>query len=91
MKISWFSHIKDPKDQKNFKEYVKASYSVLERLSQMLEQKKSNVEVCKAEDYNSPSWAYAAADRNGYVRALNEVIQILMEGMTDDHPSKPRR
>jgi len=28
-------------------------------------------------DYDDPSWAYKQADRNGYVRALKEVIELI--------------
>lgn len=92
MKIEWVAHLSDEKDKKNFKEFVKSSTPVLSRLADMLEKRKLNVEVFKAEDYNSLSWAYACADRNGYVRALNEILNLIKEeGTTDDHSTKRKR
>lgn len=74
MKTTWFTHL--PRDQQEgFKKQVLSSRDVLERLQKMLEDKKT--EVVLSTDYESPSWAYKQADRNGYDRALTEVINLL--------------
>ena len=74
MKLSWFNHL--PKDkQEGFKKQISSSRDVLERLHQILEDKKT--EVVLSTDYDNPSWAYKQADRNGYDRALTEVINLI--------------
>lgn len=74
MKTSWFTHL--PKDQQEgFKKQVLSSRDVLERLQKIMEDKKT--EVVLSTDYDNPSWAYKQADRNGYDRALTEVINLL--------------
>ncbi len=74
MKTIWFMDL--PKDeQEGFKKQVKAAKDVLEKLEQIV---KSRIkEIVVANDYDSPSWAYKQADRNGYNRALTEIINIL--------------
>lgn len=74
MKITWFNHL--PKDQQEgFKKQVLSARDVLERLDQILQEKKT--EVVLSTDYDNPSWAYKQADRNGYDRALTEVINLI--------------
>jgi len=74
MKTTWFTNL--PKDQQEgFKKQVLSSKDVLERLRQILEDKQT--EVVLSTDYDNPSWAYKQADRNGYDRALTEVINLV--------------
>jgi len=74
MKLSWFNNL--PKDkQEDFKKQVRSARDVLERLEQILQEKKT--EVVLSTDYDNPSWAFRQADRNGYDRALTEVINLI--------------
>lgn len=74
MKTNWFNNL--PKDQQEgFKKQVRSARDVLERLEQILQEKKT--EVVLSTDYDNPSWAYRQADRNGYDRALTEVINLI--------------
>ncbi len=74
MKTIWFMDL--PKDQQeDFKKQVSSSKDVLEKLESILKTKIK--EVTLSEDYDNPSWAYKQADRNGYNRALTEVLNIL--------------
>lgn len=75
--IKWTSHLKSVEEQEKFRAYVLSSVGVLKRLADILESKVDAREVFKEEDYNSPSWAFKQADRNGYVRALREIQQML--------------
>lgn len=79
MKLStqWTKHLKDPEEIERFKSYVSSSQGVLEVLSNLVESKMDVREVFKEEDYNNSSWAYKQADRNGYLRALKEINQLL--------------
>jgi hypothetical protein len=65
-----------PKDeQEGFKKEVKSAKNVLDKLEQIVNSKIKEIVI--ANDYDSPSWAYKQADRNGYNRALTEIINIL--------------
>jgi hypothetical protein len=74
MKTIWFMDL--PKDQQEgFKRQISSSKDVLEKLESILKDKIK--EVVLSDDYDSPSWAFKQADRNGYNRALTEVLNIL--------------
>lgn len=74
MKTIWFMDL--PKDeQEGFKKEVKSAKNVLDKLEQIVQKKIKEIVVL--DDYDSPSWAYKQADRNGYNRALTEIINIL--------------
>jgi hypothetical protein len=74
MKTIWFMDL--PKDQQDgFKRQITSAKDVLEKLEEIVKSKMK--EVVLSEDYDNPSWAYKQADRNGYNRALTEVLNIL--------------
>ena len=74
MKTIWFMDL--PKDeQEGFKKQINSSKDVLEKLEKIINDKIKDVVL--ADDYDNPSWAYKQADRNGYNRALTEVLNIL--------------
>jgi hypothetical protein len=73
----WISHLKTDEEKEKFKNYIASSQGVLERLEAILDNKLHVRQVFKEEDYKNPSWAYAQADRNGYVRALKEIKELL--------------
>ena len=74
MKTIWFMDLhKD--QQEGFKKQVSSAKDVLEKLEEIVKSKMK--EVVLSEDYDNPSWAYKQADRNGYNRALTEVLNIL--------------
>ena len=74
MKTIWFMDL--PKDEQDgFKKEVKSAKNVLDKLEQIVNSKIKEIVI--ANDYDSPSWAYKQADRNGYNRALTEIINIL--------------
>lgn len=74
MKTIWFMDL--PKDeQEGFKKEVKSAKNVLDKLEDIVRSRLKDIVV--TEDYDSPSWAFKQADRNGYNRALTEIINIL--------------
>ena len=77
MKSEWVSHLKSREEQLKFKEFVQSSQPVLSRLSDLMDSRLRSGEVVKANDYDSPSWAFKQADRNGYLRAVSELKALL--------------
>tara|TARA_B110000014_G_C20041509_1_gene541360 strand:- start:464 stop:703 length:240 start_codon:yes stop_codon:yes gene_type:complete len=78
MKKSWVSGLEE--DQKKLMEgYFNGSPLLRERLKYILEGKISNrTTACeKLETYESPSWAYIQADKNGYNRAIREIMELI--------------
>jgi len=74
VKTIWFMDL--PKDEQDgFKREVKSAKNVLDKLEQIVQNRIKQIVI--ADDYDSPSWAYKQADRNGYNRALTEIINIL--------------
>lgn len=74
MKTIWFMDL--PKDEQDgFKKEVKSAKNVLDKLEQIVQNRIKQIVI--TDDYDSPSWAYKQADRNGYNRALTEIINIL--------------
>lgn len=76
MHSQWFSHL--PKNQQDeFKKQVIGSQKILDRAAEIVYNKSIVETRPSVEDYDSPSWAFKQADRNGYLRALNEIYNLL--------------
>jgi hypothetical protein len=73
----WFSSL--PKaEQEDRKKFVYANQKLLDILSKIV----YNMGIVESRphseaDYDSPSWAYKQADRNGYLRAYSEILALL--------------
>jgi hypothetical protein len=52
---------------------------LLNRLDTVIRTKIDETERVSVKDYDSPSWAYKAADREGYIRALKELLLLTKE------------
>lgn len=78
--VSWTKHLSTPEEKERFAQFVRSSGPVLDRLAELLTDKRNGIEVFGTEDYKDGSWAYRAADRNGYVRAIDEIIDIITKG-----------
>jgi len=78
MKVRWTNRL-DEQNTKDIKQLYKESHRIRARLNQMLvdiiEEKRKGQTLESL--YDSPSWAYIQADRNGYERALRDVIELI--------------
>lgn len=73
IKAVFFSDSKESKDKVK-DDFVRGA-DALERLTKVLRSKLP--EKILAVDYENPSWAYKQADRNGYERAIKEVLDLI--------------
>jgi|TARA_R110000744_G_scaffold160193_1_gene276491 hypothetical protein len=75
MKTAWFKGCKTKKDKESVTQVLQSNRESLDRLKEILEPllKDSN----PASDYDSPSWAYKQADRNGFNRAVTTVLDLI--------------
>jgi len=71
----------DEKTKEEFKRLLHHS-ALIERVVEILQTWKAEVEVIPRDDYESPAWACKQADRNGEARTLNKVLRLL------DHKEK---
>ncbi len=75
MKSHWFKECKSKEDKEKVKQVLFSNRESLLRLESILESMLK--ETPSSADYDSPSWAYKQADRIGYNRALNQVLDII--------------
>lgn len=75
MKAHWFKQCKTKEDKEKVKQLILSNRESLLRLESILESLLK--ETPSSADYDSPSWAYKQADRIGYNRALNQVLDII--------------
>ena len=80
MKTSWVSGL-EPDAKKQMEDYFKSSPILRERLAYILENKAKNIRSVNlaVKQFESPSWAYKQADRNGYERAIAEIIELISD------------
>ena len=75
MKSVWFKECKTKEDKDRVRQTILSNQESLLRLESILESMLK--ETSSQADYDSPSWAYKQADRIGYNRALNQVLDII--------------
>lgn len=75
MNTLWTSHLTDEEEIKQFKEHLKLSKPLFDRLHQLLLNELNGLEQ-KARDYDNPSWAYLQADINGQKYILDKVLKL---------------
>jgi hypothetical protein len=77
--LPWVRHLKDQSSKDKLEQAIRGSVTALSRLYDLLGEK---IEVSinqetKVEDFDSSSWAYKQAYRNGYRAALKETKELL--------------
>lgn len=83
LKTAWISHLRDAESKEQFTAQVLASEKVLDKLREIVYNKVLDGEKVSVVDYDSPSWSHKQADRNGYLRGLREVLELLQFGDHD--------
>lgn len=75
MNSLWTSHLTTEEEIKEFKEHLKLSKPLFDRLHQILLNDLNTLEI-KARDYENPSWAYLQADINGQKYVLEKLLKL---------------
>ena len=75
MKAHWFKGCKTKEDKAKVRQLILSNRESLDRLKEILTP--MGKDTPPTADYDSPSWAYKQADRIGYNRALNQVLEII--------------
>lgn len=55
---------------------IRKNRTLLDRINVICEMKIKELEVSALADYDSPSWAYRAADKEGQKRALRYIMSL---------------
>lgn len=75
----WTKNLKTEQDREQFKNQLLSAQPVLDRLTELLNEKEN--ELGRSERtmlvYDSPSWAYQQAHRNGYASALSAMKTLI--------------
>jgi hypothetical protein len=77
MHVLWTAHLKDEASRESFRQSLRSSNHVLERLHFILEKKLESLEKDSQEDYSIAAWPFYQADKNGAKRTLNEIISLI--------------
>jgi hypothetical protein len=75
MKAAWFKDCKTKKEKEAVAQALRSQREGLDRLKEILEPMLKD--TTPAADYDSPSWAYKQADRNGFNRAVTTVLDLI--------------
>ena len=78
MNLAWLKHLPEGDEQQAYETGLKYSWQ-LDRLQDILIEMKEAEERREqsVDTYDSPNWDYRQADRNGFIRCLNSIIQLL--------------
>jgi len=75
VKAAWFKDCKSKKQKEAVAQVLQSNRESLDRLKEILEPMLKD--TTPAADYDSPSWAYKQADRNGFNRAVTTVLDLI--------------
>lgn len=72
----WF-HGLNPEEQTQFTSAWRNSTYVLDRLKGIIQRQLVILDTDKEDDYNNPQWTVLRADRNGQLRMLRKIFNLL--------------
>lgn len=77
MITAWTRHLSTQEEIDKFQQAIKSSV-VLDRMNTMLEEMKYDNErqETSPDMYDSENWDYRQADRNGFIRCLNQILKL---------------
>ena len=78
MKISWTKGLSGDVKKDVVQEYA-ASGNLRRRLEVLIQEKQSTAQktIIAKDGYETPNWAYKQADNIGYMRAMEEIINLI--------------
>lgn len=77
--LDWVKNLKDEQQRSDFEYLVRNSTQVLTRLKEILVEKEQGIlsQDLAIQDYDSPSWGYKQAHRNGQRSALKQITDLI--------------
>lgn len=88
----WTKHLSDPVEKAKFVSEVQSCRFIFRRLIEILDDKEKEINNSETSftDYQSPSWAYVQAHKNGYRSCLRH-IKTLVDLDQQKEPVKDER
>ena len=77
MKTFWLIGTTTPEEKEKVKRDFQAAHSAFRILEKYIESRLQK--DVQETSYDCPSWAYKQADRNGYNRALQDILKVIKE------------
>lgn len=79
MITAWTKHLKTEDEKQAFANQFRNSVDVLERLNELLDEEIDNLDRSEltTKTYDSPSWAFLQAHKNGYRQAIQIVKKLI--------------
>ena len=93
----WTKNLKTEEERDNFNNQLLGARPVLQRLSELLEEKEKELDRSERSQkaYENPNWAYLQAHRNGcagMLQSIKELINLDHQKAINEHPYKhPQR
>jgi len=75
----WTKNLRTEEEKLRFQSSVIGAKPVLDRLNDLLTEAEQQLDkgLMKESSYDSPNWALKAADRNGFIRAISTIKQLI--------------
>ena len=91
MYTKWTSHLTTEKDKDNFRNQIRASKDVLERMKQLLNEEEDvlNKSEINQKSYETNSWSSLQAHKNGYRQCIH-IIKTLVDLDQQEHEEHDR-
>lgn len=79
MITNWTKNLSSDDEADRFRKHFLSSRAILERLAELLDEEKRNVEAVEISPkiYETPNWDYRQAHNNGYKAALKMVCNLI--------------
>ena len=77
LELASSNQAKTPQEKQDLVDTISQGIPALNIYKNAIEDKLRKIRKTKETDYDSPSWAYLQADRNGYTRALEEILNLI--------------
>lgn len=82
MQLRWTSHLKKQEEKEEFLKHIKSNRSILERLSELLEQDLNQLEKDREDENNFtlPDWKTHQAFKLGERNRLRKILSLIKIG-----------
>ena len=79
MKLVWTKHLKTQEEKEQFQKLLLGNKQILKVLKKILDEKDLSLERSEntLESYNTPSWAFKQAHKNGYRSCLEAIKDLI--------------
>jgi hypothetical protein len=77
LSTDWFHGLTGEAEKEELRSYLSACTRVFTLIKDILQRKYDHTSSSKETDYDSASWSYKQAHRNGYLQALEDINKLM--------------